>query len=73
MLIRVRTKDGRVATTAPAGGKAITHDAVGTLVERTTWIDRLLTVHGDIEVVEQKAAPAPALKKPVAIETDIKN
>lgn len=49
--IQVRAKPGRVAFSAPRGGKRIPEDEVGILVERTSWIQRLLDVHGDIEIV----------------------
>lgn len=59
--ILVRAKPGRKAFTAPRGGKLIPEDGEGIPVPRTSWIMRLLDVHGDIEEV----VPAkPAIKKP---------
>lgn len=57
--IQVRAKPGRKAFTAPRGGKPIPETEVGILVERSSWIQRLLDVHGDIEEVP---ATKPAVK-----------
>lgn len=60
-LIKVRAVPGRIAFTAARGGKQIPSDGDGINVERTAWIDRLIRVHGDIEVVEPvKAKPKDA-------------
>lgn len=59
--ILVRAKPGRKAFTAPRGGKLIPEDGEGIHVPRTSWIMRLLDVHGDIEEV---VAPKPAIEKP---------
>lgn len=57
-LIKVRAVPGRIAYTAARGGKLIPSDGDGINVERTAWIERLIRVHGDIEVVEPVKAKA---------------
>lgn len=67
MQVRVRVLPGRVVNTQPTGGRPITHDTKGELVERTPWIDRAIEVYGDLEIVQEKppvklkpaASPAP--------------
>lgn len=54
-LIKVRAVAGRVAFESPTG-KRIPHDKF-VQVERTAYIDRLVRVHGDIEVQEDKPKP----------------
>lgn len=54
--IQVRALPGRVAYTAPVGGKIIPEDAEGVQVEHNRWIERLLTIQGDIEIVKPKVA-----------------
>lgn len=61
--ITVRTKPGRIAYTAARGGKLIPVGGDGILVDRSNWIDRLIHVHGDIEIVAPKAAVKPATPK----------
>lgn len=61
MRIMVKAVKGRVAYTAPTGGKLIPTDGDGILVERDAWINRLLTVHKDIEIVTAQPKP-PAAK-----------
>lgn len=63
--VSVKTKAGRVAFSAPRGGEAIPHDRY-IAVERTPWIERLISVHGDIEVEPVRSAPAASTgeKKP---------
>lgn len=58
--VTVRALPGRVANTAPRGGKPIPEDRWIT-VQRTPWIDRLIEHHGDLEVKpeEPQSAPVP--------------
>lgn len=62
--VSVKTKPGRVAFSAPRGGDAIPHDRY-VPVERTPWIERLISVHGDIEVepATRNAPAAPSSEK----------
>lgn len=62
MQVRVRALPGRIVKTQPVGGKRITNDTEGELVERTSWIDRAIEVYGDLEIVQEKP---PVKKKPV--------
>lgn len=66
MRITVRALKGRVAHTAPVGGKLIPTDGDGITVERDSWINRLLTIHRDIEIVEKQPTPPAAKTKGVA-------
>ena len=66
-LISVRTKEGRIAYDGPRGRLIPTDRYV--LVEHTNWIDRLLTVHQDIEKEPEAAKPAAA---PAALATNTK-
>lgn len=64
-LISVKANPGRVAYDAAQGGTPIPNDRF-VLVEHTAWVERLITVHGDI-AVEPPAArhtpqPAPVTK-----------
>jgi hypothetical protein len=63
MSIRVKAREGRVAFTAPRGGRLIPHDDY-IIVELTPWIDRLLNHHHDIEAEPVKAAPVAKPAKP---------
>jgi hypothetical protein len=47
-MIRVKTVPGRLAYTAPRGGKVIPTDRY-VEVEHTAYVDRLLNFHQDIE------------------------
>lgn len=58
-LIRVKTVPGRLAYTAPRGGKPIPTDRYVD-VEHTAYIERLLNFHQDIE--QEPAAKKPAAK-----------
>lgn len=63
MSIRVKAKEGRVAFTAPRGGRQIPHDRY-IAVDKTPWIVRLLEHHGDIvQEPEAASAKAPAFKQ----------
>ena len=53
--VRVRAVAGRIARTSPRGD-FIPHDRYIT-VERTTYIDRLISVHGDVTVEPAAAVP----------------
>lgn len=55
-LISIKAKPGRVAFTAAKRGDRVPTDRY-IQVQMTPWINRLLNVHGDIEV-----EPAPAAK-----------
>lgn len=65
--INVKAVEGRVAYTAPRGGKIIPTDRA-IPVDATPWIMRLLRVWGDIEIVDEKTAveSAPKILKPEA-------
>lgn len=60
MRIRVRALPGRIVNTAPRGGRRITTDLAGEVVDHTAWIQRAITVHGDLVIVE----PKPSKKTP---------
>lgn len=60
MRVRVKALPGRIVNTAPKGGRRITHDVKGELIELTPWIHRALNVYGDLEVVPDDV---PAQKK----------
>lgn len=62
MYISVKTKQGRVAYSAAVGGRRIPTDAYVS-VQATSWTDRLLNVHGDIEL-----QPAVAPETKVAVD-----
>lgn len=66
-LVRVRAKEGRKAFTAPKGGKPISSSEEGTLVQMTPWLNKLINVHGDIEIVRGKSPPK--VEKPSVKET----
>lgn len=51
--IYVRTKPGRVARTAPRGDLIPTDRFIA--VQPSAYIDRLINIHGDIEVQPSKA------------------
>lgn len=66
MRITVRALKGRVVYTAPTGGKLIPDSGDGITVERDSWVNRLLTVHKDIEIVTKQPTPPAAKAKGVA-------
>lgn len=72
MRIEVKAKAGRVARTSPQG-PFIPEDRY-VVVEKTSYIERLLNVHGDIEAKPQgqkpPVAPAPKPLKPAAPEAE---
>lgn len=63
-IIRVKAKPGRVAFTAPRGGRQIPYDKF-VEVDESPWIVRLLEHHGDIEREPEKGSATKPVK-PVA-------
>lgn len=61
-MIRVRTVAGRVARTAPRGQYIPTDKYIE--VEQTPYINRLLHVHGDIELEPAASAPVAQAEPP---------
>lgn len=59
-IIRAKTVEGRIAREAPRG--AFIPDDRYVPVERTHYVDRLLTVHGDIEL-EPTKQPVEAVEE----------
>lgn len=58
--VRIRVRPGRVAYSAPTGGRRLTADDGWVTVPLTAWVQRLIEVHGDVEVEQPEAPPAPA-------------
>lgn len=58
-LVTVKAAPGRTAVTAPRGGRDIPSDRFIT-IERTPFIDRLIRIHGDLIVKDDKPAAAAA-------------
>lgn len=62
-IIRVKAAPGRVAFSAPRGGRRIPEDAA-IAIPLTPWVQSLIDNHGDVIVVGDEPAPeAPATKK----------
>lgn len=66
--VEVKCLEGRVAFTAARGGVRIPTDKYIT-VTMTSWIDRLINHHGDIELkpAEEPVLPSPLKVKPPKI------
>lgn len=54
-IIRVKAAPGRVAYSAPAGGRLIPQDEP-IAIPLTPWVEKLIAVHGDVIVVDGPAA-----------------
>lgn len=56
-LIEIAPVPGRIAFTAPTGGKQVTGPVK---VRRSPWVSSLIEA-GDVEEVKKRPAPAPAI------------